>query len=131
MPPWSAKLHLGLTIQRPREGSRVGRGSGAVGGSQCRPEPRVPVTEGAAAWLHESTSHAFVGCYRRSGNQPGPGLPTDSCTAANSRHYSTTSSAAACNGNGTVRPSALAILRLITSSNFVGCVTGSRPAWHP
>ena len=43
--------------------------------------------------------------------------------SANRRHaldYSTTSSAVASNLSGTVIPSALAVLRLITSSNLVG-----------
>jgi hypothetical protein len=34
--------------------------------------------------------------------------------------YSITSSAAACNVRGTVRPSALAVLRLMTKSNLLG-----------
>src|SRR5262249_4889865 len=38
--------------------------------------------------------------------------------------HSITSSAAACRVSGTSRPSAFAVLRLITSSNLVGCVTG-------
>src|SRR5262249_24430545 len=38
--------------------------------------------------------------------------------------HSITSSAAACRESGTVRPSALAACRLMTSSNFVGCTTG-------
>jgi hypothetical protein len=39
--------------------------------------------------------------------------------------YSITSSARASNVGGTVRPSALAVLRLITSSYLVGACTGS------
>src|SRR6266496_3168235 len=38
--------------------------------------------------------------------------------------YSITSSARASSKGGTVKPSALAVLRLITSSNLVGCNTG-------
>ena len=38
--------------------------------------------------------------------------------------YSITSSARASSDGGTSRPSALAVLRLITSSNLVGCWTG-------
>ena len=38
--------------------------------------------------------------------------------------YSITSSARASKEGGTVRPSALAVLRLITNSNLVGCSTG-------
>jgi hypothetical protein len=32
---------------------------------------------------------------------------------------------------GIVRPSALAVLRLMTSSNFVGCLTGTAPVLVP
>jgi len=39
--------------------------------------------------------------------------------------YSTTSSVRTSSGGGTVRPSALEILRLITSSNRVACSTGT------
>jgi len=39
-------------------------------------------------------------------------------------HHSITSSAMASSVGGTVRPSALAVLRLITNSNLVGCITG-------
>src|SRR6266567_1128873 len=38
--------------------------------------------------------------------------------------HSITSSAVICMINGTVRPSALAVLRLITNSSLVGCSTG-------
>src|SRR5262249_1691051 len=46
-------------------------------------------------------------------------------------HHSITSSAAACSVSGTVRPSALAVLRLITSSKVVGCSTGSSDGLAP
>src|SRR5262249_30870974 len=54
------------------------------------------------------------------------GPKADSCAAANgiSHLYSITSSARTSNDGGTVRPSALAVLRLMTNSNFVGCSTG-------
>jgi hypothetical protein len=39
-------------------------------------------------------------------------------------HYSMTSSAMASTTGGIVRPRALAVLRLMTSSNLVGCSTG-------
>ena len=45
--------------------------------------------------------------------------------------YSITSSAVICIISGTVRPSALAVLRLMTNSNLVGCWTGNRKAWRP
>jgi hypothetical protein len=40
------------------------------------------------------------------------------------RHHSITSSAVASSVDGTVRPSALAVLRLMTNSNLVGCSIG-------
>ena len=52
------------------------------------------------------------------------GPKSDSCSAAKMDRYSITSSALACNDNGTVRPSALAVLRLMTRSNLVGNMTG-------
>jgi hypothetical protein len=42
--------------------------------------------------------------------------------------YSTTWSARSSKDCGIVKPSALAVLRLITSSNFVGCSTGRSAA---
>src|SRR5262249_32282105 len=45
--------------------------------------------------------------------------------------HSMTSSARASSVSGTVRPSALAVLRLITSRKVVGCWTGSSPALAP
>ena len=54
----------------------------------------------------------------------------------NKRHgrlhgYSITSSARASSVGGTSRPSVLAVLRLITSSNFVGCSTGRSAGFAP
>jgi hypothetical protein len=45
--------------------------------------------------------------------------------------YSITSSARASSVGGTSRPSALAVLRLITSSNFVGACTGKSAGFAP
>jgi hypothetical protein len=45
--------------------------------------------------------------------------------------YSITSLARASREGGTVSPSALAVLRLITSSNLVGCSTGSSTGLAP
>ena len=47
------------------------------------------------------------------------------------RRYSITSSARASSVGGTARPSALAVLRLTTSSNFVGCITGRLAGFSP
>jgi hypothetical protein len=45
--------------------------------------------------------------------------------------HSITSSARARRVGGTVRPSALAVLRLIAISNFIGCCTGSSAGFSP
>src|SRR5262245_46709701 len=45
--------------------------------------------------------------------------------------HSITSSALASNVSGMVRPSPLAVLRLITSSNLVGCMTGRSAGFSP
>ena len=58
------------------------------------------------------------------------------CGAAEQRDelapfHSTTSSARPSSGSGTVRPSALAVLRLMISSTFVDCCTGRSPGFSP
>src|SRR5712671_17237 len=59
------------------------------------------------------------------------------CRAAEQRdelappHHSITSSARCCKNQGTSRPSALAVLRLMTSSNFEGCTTGKSAGFSP
>src|ERR1700751_1358713 len=58
------------------------------------------------------------------------GPEPDSCSAARMA-YSITSSARARSEGGTSRPSALAVLRLITSSNLVGCWTGRSEGLSP
>jgi hypothetical protein len=45
--------------------------------------------------------------------------------------YSITSSAVICMISGTVRPSFSAVLRLITNSNLVDCMTGRSPGLSP
>jgi hypothetical protein len=57
-------------------------------------------------------------------------LRKDSCTAANNPH-SITSSARVSSKGAMVRPSPLADLRLITSSNRVGCWTGKSAGLAP
>src|SRR5262245_400297 len=45
--------------------------------------------------------------------------------------HSITSSAVICIISGTVRPSVLAVLRLITNSNLVACITGRSAGFSP
>src|SRR5712664_3968310 len=47
------------------------------------------------------------------------------------RTYSITSSARASSVGGTSRPSAWAVIRLMTKSNLVGCSTGMSPGFAP
>jgi transposase len=54
----------------------------------------------------------------------------DLCIAAKD-HYSITSSAVASTDGGIVRPSAVAVLRLSTNSNLVGCTTGRSIGFLP
>jgi hypothetical protein len=55
------------------------------------------------------------------------------CSKLRTRHqgYSITSSATSSNSRGISRSSDLAVLRLITSSNLVGCSTGRSPGFAP
>src|SRR5262249_6606218 len=82
---------------------------------------------------------------RNSAGGPHPSVPGEQAQATNSksrlpattrshmwgqsRGYSITSSARASNVGGISRPSALAVLRLITSSKWVGCSTGRSAGW--
>jgi hypothetical protein len=72
-----------------------------------------------------------VRCYSNSGQTQ---ARSDCPLCANSGHgaiHSITSSARASNVGGTVRPSALAVLRLITSTYLVGACTGRAPGFSP
>ena len=62
---------------------------------------------------------------------PCPLVPdSDSCTAAMAAH-SITSSARNSRDCGIVRPSDLAVFKLMTNSNLVGCSTGSSAGFAP
>jgi hypothetical protein len=56
---------------------------------------------------------------------------TDICSAANRISYSITSSAIASSVFGMAMPNALAVLRLTTNSNLVGCTTGRSAGFSP
>ena len=57
--------------------------------------------------------------------------PPDSCSAAERSDYSKTSSARAMSVGEIVRPSAFAVLRLMMSSNLVGCWIGRSAGLAP
>jgi len=99
--------------------------------------------------MHSLTSRFPVGVTNRRRRDvcTGSALPpeTDSQDAiatrrkcAKQRHthsgknaYSITSLAVASRAGGTVRPSSLAVLRLITNSNFADCITGRSDGRSP
>jgi len=108
-------------------------GMGSDGHFAWQQSPRPNVRFGSKADIGAYTRHvrftpksghwlSVLGC---------PLVPkADICAAANSR-YSITSSARPSNGSGTARPSALAVLRLITNANLSGCCTGSSAGLVP
>src|SRR5215217_4990126 len=61
----------------------------------------------------------------------GDGVTTRLMQRSKNDRYSITWSARASSVEGTVRPSAFAVLRLIRSSNFVGCSTGRSAGFTP
>ena len=95
----------------------------------------------AQPWRKASTSAAS----RLVCSRVGPAGIGDCCGRAASGHpaapptsvmelatpHSITSSASATRFPGTSRPSALAVLRLMTSSNLVGCITGRSAGFSP
>src|SRR6266700_1027107 len=60
-----------------------------------------------------------------------PGTPATPPRRGHAYAYLITSSAWNRSAGGIVRPSALAVLRLMTSSNFMGCSTGRSPGLAP
>src|ERR1019366_10168967 len=67
---------------------------------------------------------------RAHGERPRDRGATSQCDKLASSH-SITSSARAISVGGTVRPRAFAVLRLMTSSNLVGCWTGKSAGFSP
>src|SRR3954463_11793120 len=61
----------------------------------------------------------------------GPDFHRQDRTSFAWRTHSITSSAATSSLSGTVRPSAVAVLRLITNSNLVDCMTGKSAGFSP
>jgi hypothetical protein len=68
---------------------------------------------------------------RRGGEWRGEEAASYGAKEPASVHYSITWSARCKSDGGIVRPRALAVLRLITSSNFVACSTGRSPGFAP
>jgi hypothetical protein len=129
---WSAQAWATICARARRLTFDVGAGrDGRDGWHFCRMDPgggRATVRRRAAAlplaWpvVHSAAEPPLRG-------RPLDAFPPTSpscrrCCARPKRVYSITLSARATNIAGTVTPIALAVLRLITSSNLVGCSTG-------
>ena len=83
----------------------------------------------ASAPLRRSPTTGIVDCCPRAASGQATAPPS---SVMNSRRpHSITSSARASSVGGTSRPSALAVLRLMTNSNLVGCCTGRSPGLAP
>src|SRR5262249_22681814 len=78
---------------------------------------------------HGNAPHP-LGLLRARRERPCHGRPAEQRDELATSH-SITSLAATSSFSGTVRPSALAVLRLIVSSSFVGCSTGSSSGLAP
>src|SRR5262245_26317107 len=83
--------------------------------------------------VHENAnaSHALCLLRTRRERQRDRRRAAEQCDELAPSHHSITSSAVICMINGTVRPNALAALRLITSSNLVGSMTGRSSGLAP
>ena len=135
LPAYKSGVYL-LTTQFPRLiGERCSRSGWSR--SAGRPEPGpyfvdrpAPPSPGRRSLT--STSRRSRAVARRRTSSPatrhGASPPTSPscrcCWVRPKRVYSITLSARTNNASGTVTPIALAVLRLITSSNLVGCSTG-------
>src|SRR5579864_121323 len=84
------------------------------------------VTNGKIAFRRKIKRLALVDTFKALGHsRPSSRAPANFAKPRRGSHfYSITSSARASSVGGTVRPSAFAALRLIVSSNLVGCTTG-------
>jgi hypothetical protein len=97
----------------------------------------IPISKGVLdlAFPPMACEHPYVS-FRQlrtsDGKRLGPECATSGCEQSHQKaNYSITSSARASNEEGTVRPSALAVLRLIASSSFVTCCTGKSAGFSP
>jgi Transposase len=109
------RIHLVRPVQRDRADATLVVDTDEVGhGSSCLRHGRIWCVRGPHA-------------PQRHGEQ----AQADRCEELAAVHYWITSSARASTAGGIVRPRALAVFRLMTSSNFVGCSTGRSLGFAP
>src|SRR6516165_3365658 len=90
-----------------------------------------PWTPRRGVRAQESDRRKFARLLRARGERPRGSRAAEQRDEIATPHHSITSSASASSDGGTSRPSALAVLRLITSSYLVGRCTGRSPALAP
>src|SRR5215475_10448601 len=78
-----------------------------------------------------TSAHALGAATKRTSRYLASVPQVDSCTVAKQHLHSITSSATASSDGGTSRPSAFAVLRLMTSSYLVGACTGRSAGFSP
>jgi hypothetical protein len=103
----------------------------------CPPGLAGPSTvgfgSGAAVWPRPPTVCFYFNCGHRAAvpRTAAVGPQQTLAVQAKAPVYSMTSSAMASSDGGTERPSALAVLRLIASTKWVGCTTGRSAGFSP
>ncbi len=113
---------------------------------RCAVSPPPTATSGAPARAAGGRSRSSTPIPRRMTSRVGQTNPTDESSATPATYgiaaarartsrrrsiHSITSSALACSVIGTLRPSAFAVLRLITRANLVGACTGRSAGFSP
>ena len=89
------------------------------------------ITRGRYGSLHLHRDGLPPSTFCRSPGAPVHSIKNRTMHRSKQQLYSITSSARARSVGGTVRPSAFAVLRLMTSSNLVGCSTGRSAGLAP
>ena len=106
-------------------------GEHSIGGARCREScPHAGSLEGHALLLGFGKSNYFA-CTDRNLARPRPRVHPSCSGRTRYGPHSITSSARARRVGGIVMPRALAVFRLIVSSNRVACSTGRSPGFSP
>jgi hypothetical protein len=148
--PWAAWASHRARLEAPRHPSHSLAATDLPCAAIC---PRGPKGEGGAALVNHSSARSsrlevpFGPTFRLKGsdrqatqasallsvrcNRPSRRCAAEKRDEVAPIHYSTTSSAAYCKVSGMVRPSALAVVRFIASSNLLGSIVGSSAGFSP
>src|SRR5262249_55005844 len=123
IPAWPALLDVDIAFFDPPEilqaPAKRGHTELAFGGILCQPTNQ-----------HADAPHALSRLRGARCERPGC-RAAENCDELPPPHHSITSSAASSRPDGTSMPSALAVCRLMTSSNLVDWITGSSAGFAP